>query len=191
MEAPRIARFLPEVYRAAIQPSSVLAALLAAMETLQAPDEEILAGVDRFIDPVRTRDDFAPLLASWLGLAPYLDWSGGRAGAGAPLFAPGLDRLRLLATKAADLNARRGSRAALEEFLGAATGAAGFAVEENPPDAAGRPRPFHIRVCAPAEARRYADLVARIVEGERPAYATYEISYAPAAPPPGAKAEGK
>jgi len=190
MDAARIARFLPEVYRAAVQPGSVLLALLGAMEALQAPDEEILAEVDRFIDPARTRDDFVPLLASWFELTPYLDWSGGRAGAGVPMFAPGLDRLRLLVSKAADLNARRGSRAALEDFLSTATGVAGFAVDENPPDEAGRPRPFHIRVRAPAEARRYADLVARIVEGERPGYATYEITYAAAAPASAAKAEG-
>ena len=45
------------------------------------------------------------------------------------------------------------------------------------------PRPFHVRVHAPETAKRYADLVARIVEGERPAYVTYEIVYGAAAAP--------
>src|SRR5579864_767128 len=107
MRAERIARFLPETYRAANGPTSVLGALIGAMETLQQPSEDILAEVDRYIDPTRAPDAFVPMLASWLDLTPYLDWSGGRAGVGTPRYAPGMDRLRLLVTRAADFNARR------------------------------------------------------------------------------------
>jgi phage tail-like protein len=192
MRADRIARFLPETYRAANQPGSLLASLLGAMEALQQPSEAILGDVDRYVDPARAPDEFVPMLASWLDLTAYLDWSGGRAGAGAPRFAPGPLRLRLLVSRAAEFNARRGSRAALEDFLACATGCAGFTVEENPPDDSGRPRPFHIRVHAPAEAAPYADLVGRIVEGERPVYVTWEIvsaSDADTAPAGAAKAQ--
>lgn len=190
MRADRIARFLPETYRAADQPASVLRSLIEAMETLQQPAEDILAEVDRYLDPARAPDAFVPLLASWLDLTPYLDWSGGRAGLGSPRFAPGVERLRLLVTQAPDLNARRGARAALETFLTTATGCTGFTVEENPPDANGRGRPFHIRVHAPNEAARYSDLVARIVDGERPVYVTYEIAYASGAPDAAGEAAG-
>jgi phage tail-like protein len=190
MRAERIARFLPETYRAANQPRSLLRALLGAMEELQLPSEEVLADVDRYIDPARAPDDFVPMLASWLDLTAYLDWSGGRAGAGSPRFAPGPLRLRLLVSRAAEFSARRGTRAALEDFLACATGCAGFTVEENPPDASGRPCPFYIRVHTPAEAARYSDLIERIVEGERPVYVDYEIVSA-AGPAPAAPMERK
>ena len=180
MQADRIARFLPETYQAANRPGSLLSALIGAMETLQQPSEDILAEVDRYLDPARAPDDFVPMLASWVDLTPYLDWTGGRPGQGAPRFAAGMDRLRRLVTRATDLSARRGTRAALEEFLSVATGCTGFQVEETPPGDDGEGRPFHIRVTAPSEAARYAGLVGRIVEGERPIYVTFEIVFAAA-----------
>ena len=53
MRADRIARFLPETYRAAMTPTSVLTALVGAMETLQQPSEDILADVDRYLARLR------------------------------------------------------------------------------------------------------------------------------------------
>ena len=176
MRADRIAQLLPENYRASNQPESVLDGLLGAMEALHELDEQILADVDRYFDPARSPTKFLPMLAAWLDLGGYVEWSGGRPGAGAPRFAPGMERLRVLITRAPDHNARRGTRAALEDFLEAATGHA-FSIEESPPDGRGRPRPFHIVVHAPREALRFAELVERIVEAERPAYATFEIIY--------------
>jgi phage tail-like protein len=179
MRPDRIARFLPEIYRLTLGARhGVLDSLLDAMAELHEPSEEVLDELDRYIDPVRTPDRFLPMLAGWLDLAAYLDWSGGRKESGEPRFAPGPDRLRLLVTRAADLNSRRGTRAALEEFLSVATGIGGFTVEENPPDAQRVPRPFHVCVHAPDAAKRYGDLIGRIVEAERPAYVTYEIVYA-------------
>jgi phage tail-like protein len=183
MQVDRIARLLPETYRSAVRPGSVLAALLGIMEQMHEPSEQVIDELDRYLDPMRAPDRFVPLLAHWVGLAGYLDWSGGRPGAGQPRFAPGLDRLRLLISAAARLNARRGTASALEEFLVTATGAAGFFVEESPPDPIGRTRPFHIRVHAPAAARPYSDLLQRIVDRERPAFVSYEIQYDSSAPP--------
>lgn len=179
MQPDRIARFLPEIYRLTLGAKhGVLESLLAAMGALHQPAEQILEELDGYFDPVRTPDRFLPMLAGWLDLGAYLDWSGGRKEAGDPRFAPGMDRLRLLVTRAADLNARRGTRTALEEFLTVATGMDGFTVEENSPDSRQNPRPFHLRVRAPDAAKKYGELIARIVDGERPAYATYEIVYA-------------
>jgi phage tail-like protein len=179
MRAERIARFLPEIYRVTLGTKhGVLDSLLEAMASQHEPVEQILDELDAYIDPVRAPERFLPMLASWLDLAPYLDWSGGRKEAGEPRFAPGMDRLRLLIACAADLNARRGTRAALEEFLAVATGFAGFSVEECPAGEDQARRPFHLRVHAPQSARRYGDLIGRIVDGERPAYVTYEIVFA-------------
>jgi hypothetical protein len=88
-----------------------------------------------------------------------------------------MERLRILITRAADLNTRRGAGAALADFLQIATGCPGFTVEEGAAGADGRAKPFHIRIAAPPEAARYGALVALIVEAERPVYATYEIEY--------------
>ena len=86
------------------------------MAALHAPSEAVLDELDRYVDPTRTPERFLPMLADWLDLAAYLDWSGGRRGSGEPRFLPGPDRLRLLLTRAADLNSRRGTNAALVEL---------------------------------------------------------------------------
>lgn len=179
MEQHRIARFLPETYRAAIVPGSPLAAILATMEELHAPAEAALARIDDFIDPHRAPDDFVLMLSSWLDLDRYLDWTGGRKGVGQARYAAGLGNLRVLCAMAVHLMRWRGTRYALEQFLAVATGLSGFTVEENPPDAKGAAQPFHILVHAPPTARRFSDLVRRIVEEERPAYVTYDIEFKP------------
>jgi len=192
MQPERIARFLPEIYRLTLGArQGVLDSLLDAMASLHRPDEQVLDELDRYVDPARAPDRFLPMLADWLDLGAYLDWSGGRKESGEPRFAPGFDRLRLLVTHAADLNARRGTRAALEEFLSVATGIDGFSVEESPPDSQRKPRPFHLRVHAPDAAKKYGGLIARIVDGERPAYVTYEIFYASGATQAPAFADGE
>lgn len=177
MEQDRIARFLPEIYRAAIVSGKPLHAILAVMEALHSPAETVLARIDEYIDPHRAPPDFAVMLASWLDLDRYLDWSGGRKGEGRVRYAAGLGRLRVLSALAVHLMRWRGTRYALERFLSVATGISGYCIEENPADASGIPRPFHIRVRAPAAALHLANLVERIVEEERPAYVTYEINF--------------
>lgn len=178
MEADRIARLLPETYRAAVAPGTPLGALLDAMAALQAPVETMLGRRETYVDPNRAPDPFVLMLADWLDLAAYLDWSGGRPGAGVPRYAPGLGHLRALAAEAAELTRWRGTGRALLRFLTLATGVEGYAVTENPPGPGGTPRPFHLVVQAPAAAARYRNLVERIVDRERPVYATYEIVFA-------------
>jgi phage tail-like protein len=186
MERQAIARLLPENYRSALQEDGPLGALLAVMEMLHAPADAAIDGLDGYLSPHRAPDDFVLMQAGWLGLDRYLEWSGGRAGAGKLRFRAGMPRLRLLVAEAAALEGRRGTRETLLRFLAVATGIDGFVVAENPPDAEGRPRPFHVRVTMPAAAWPMRDLVARIVEGERPAYATYDIAVADPPEPPAA-----
>ncbi|MEJ2666016.1 MAG: hypothetical protein P8Z81_02770 [Deinococcales bacterium] len=178
MDANRIARLLPETYRSAIAPGEPLAALVETMQALHAPSEAVLQRIDDYVHPLRAPDDFALMLASWLDLDRYLDWTGDHKGAGQAQYAAGLGNLRVLATMAAHLMRWRGTRYGLERFLVAATGIPGFDVEENPPGPDGEPIPFHIRVRAPKAARRLEDLVHRIVDAERPAYVTYDIEFA-------------
>ena len=180
MDRARIARLLPETYQAAITPNNPLGAVLATMEVMQAPAEAALASLDAYIDPLRAPPYFALMLARWLDLDRYLDWTGGRPGEGSPRYAAGLGRLRLLCLEAAELTRWRGTRRTLERILSVATGLSGFAVEENPKGPNGIARSFHLRVVAPAAAKPLADLVRRIVDEERPAYTTYDIEFSAA-----------
>jgi phage tail-like protein len=174
----RIARFLPETFQAAIRPDNPMGAILAVMEALHAPAQAALDGLDAYVDPHRAPEPFIVMLAEWMDLDRYLDWSGGRPGLGQARFAAGLPRLRLLIAEAAELSRNRGTREALERFLAVATGVADIRIEENPPGADGAARPFHIRVRAPPQARRLEDLIRRIVDEERPVHATYEVEFA-------------
>jgi phage tail-like protein len=176
MDRALIPRFLPENYRlAAARPDAPLAAMLAVMEGLHAPAEAVIDHLDDFVSPNRAPDPFVLLLASWLGLDRYFDWSGDRPGKGNPRFRTGTSRLRLLVAEAAELDRERGTHDALRRFLEIATGTRDFAIDEGASD--GSARPFHFTVHAPAAARPLADFVARIVEGERPAHATYDIVF--------------
>jgi phage tail-like protein len=177
VERRRIARYLPETYQAAVRPDNPLGALLAVMESLHAPADAALDNLDAYVDPHRAPDPFVVMLAEWMDLDRYLEWSGGRPGVGTGRFPAGLPRLRLLIAEAAELARNRGTKAALERFLAVGTGVAGIAVEENPPGPDGAPRPFHLLVRAPAAARRLQALVRQIVDEERPAHATYEVAF--------------
>jgi phage tail-like protein len=178
MDRHLIPRFLPENYRlAAEQPASPLGAMLAAMEALHGPAEQVIETLDAYVSPYRAPDPFVLLQASWLGLDRYFDWSGGRPGMGTPRYRAGIRQLRLLTAEAAELDRERGTHDALVRFLELATGITGFAIADGAAD--GTSRPFHFTVSAPAAAAALASLVERIVEGERPAHATYEIVFLP------------
>lgn len=177
MDRRLIPRLLPENYRVALTGSGPLDALLGVMDGMHAPAEASLDHLDAHLDPFRAPERFVLMLAGWLGLEHYLDWSGGRRGAGQLRFPGGLERLRRLVSEAARLEGARGTREALLRFLTISTGVDGFAIEENSPDAQGMPRPFHIRVTVPAAAARLSDLIGRIVEAERPAHVTYDIIF--------------
>lgn len=180
MDQALIPRFLPENYRfAAARPDGVLAALLAVMDGMHAPAEAAVDALDAHVRPLGAPDAFVLLQASWLGLDRYFEWSGDQPGAGAPRFRAGVDRLRLLVAEAATLGRERGTNRALVRFLELATGRTGFRIGD------GGPRPFHVTIAAPADAAPLRDLVERIVAGERPAHATYDLLFEPPPKPEG------
>src|SRR4029078_1431327 len=71
----------------------------------------------------------------------------------------------------------RGTNHALTRFLEVATGVRGFVVT----DGKSADEAFHILVDVPAQATPLRDLVERVIAGERPAHATWEVHMA--APP--------
>ena len=182
MKRNEIAQLLPAVFQRTLNEGNPLTGLLEVMEVLQAPSEDVLQRLDSFFDPRRTTDDFVPYLAYWADLTRLFDetlnvkdeYAFSRSS-----IASGLGHLRELIASAAYLSQWRGTRKGLLLFLQIATGFIDFDIQENV-DLKGQPRPFHISINAPKESAQYSNLILRIVELEKPAYATYELSFAPA-----------
>ncbi|MBR0748766.1 hypothetical protein JQ582_33030 [Bradyrhizobium japonicum] len=176
MDSATIAKLLPEIYREAVRPGTVLDAMLAVMESCLSPSERALSSLDAWFDPRRAPDDFLRLLATWISLGPYVDVDfGGTAKRSRWSIDSG--NLRELVVKGAALARIRGTRDGLLAILEIATGIKGFEIHENPPGENGRPQPYFFRVRAPASAKILEDLVARIVEREKPAFVSVEIEY--------------
>jgi len=182
MERQRILRYLPENYQlAAVDEHGVMAAMLAIMEAMHAPVDRVLRSLDSYFAPFRAPGPFVLMLASWLGLDRYFDWSGGIPGVGEARYPAGTDQLRLLIAEFPELVRERGTNHALTRFLEVATGVPGFVVT----DGKSADEAFHILVDAPAQATPLRDLVERVIAGERPAHATWEVRMAaPPAPEP-------
>lgn len=169
MKSAEIAALLPAVFRETATAGTPLAALLEIMEALHAPSEEVLASLDRYLDPRRTPDAFVPLLASWLDLSRFV--AGPSRRTDGIVWPIPVGQLREWVASAAHLARMRGTPEGLRRLLEVATGTAGFTILEGI-DRRGRPRPFHLRVIAPPEAERYKTLIESIVSLEKPAYMT-------------------
>ena len=172
MDRQRILRYLPENYQlAAVDERSVMGAMLAIMEAMHAPVDRVLRSIDSYFDPFRAPDAFVLMQASWLGLDRYFDWSGGVPGAGDARYPAGTDQLRLLIAEFPQLVRSRGTHRSLTRFLEVATGVRGFVVQDGKND----DEAFHVLVECPAAAKPLENLVERIVAGERPAHATWQV----------------
>ncbi|MFL5357277.1 phage tail protein [Archangium sp.] len=169
MKRNEIARLLPGVFQRALDGGPLLA-LLDVMEALHAPSEAALADLSALFHPLRAPERFVPFLARWVDL-------------GVPV-TTGLGRTRELVAAAVELSRWRGTARGLLLFLRTATGREDFVIEEQVPGANGRPRPFHLRVRAPAELAAHRPMVEAIIEREKPAYVTYELLFEQ--PTPGA-----
>lgn len=163
MNRDDIESLLPAVIRRAIQPGSPLAALTQVMAELHDPVDAAAADLDRYFDPWRCPERFLPLLATWVDL---------------PLpVTTGAWRLRVLIAASVGLHQVRGTRRALLALLEAATGLAGFEIDEAVRDPTGRIRPFVVAVRAPAAARLHAPMIERLIESERPAQVRCELAF--------------
>lgn len=166
MRSPAIKRLLPAAFQDAADEGTVLAALLDAMEVLQAPDEELIGNFDAQFTPYTARDDFLAFLARWV----TLDYLVGvrRPDATDTVLVPPTQMRNLIAS-AATLAQLRGTAAGLRRFLEVATGVAGFEIIETPD------QPFHFSVRIPADASAYAGVVQHIVNHEKPAAMTADL----------------
>jgi phage tail-like protein len=179
MKTARISTLLPSVYQTAATGGTPLLALLNVMETLHAPVEVVLDQLDTFFDPYRAPDPFVPYLASWVDLQGILDRPQGTQQA---TLSSGVGRLRELTAGAVNLSRWRGTRKGLLLFLETATGISGFEIDEEALDGDGKVIPFHIRISAPASSLEHKVLLQRIIELEKPAYVTYDLTFTPSVP---------
>ncbi len=177
MHHDEIEKLLPAVFQLTAKNNRPMAALLEVMEKLQEPRKRCWRALTRPLIPRRTSDEFVPYLAYWADLTRLFDdnFSSNRADAAAFTLASGVGRLRELIANAGLLSKWRGTRKGLLLFLRIATGMSDFEIAENV-TLDGLPKPFHITVRIPKGSEKYRALIARIVELEKPAYVTHEIS---------------
>jgi phage tail-like protein len=179
MKRDDILDLLPEIFQRTAHENSPLTRLLDVMEGLHEPDEAILTELDRFFDPYRAPDAFVPMLATWVDLGELVrEMPETPTGPPVEPLATGIGRLRALVASAAYLSQWRGTRLGLRRFLETATGAQGFELDEAVRDEAGAVRPYHVRVVAPAKTAPYRPLLEKIIELEKPAYVTFELTFA-------------
>jgi phage tail-like protein len=176
--AAHLARFLPEVFQETIAPGSLLTGLLEVMAGLQEPCEQRLATLDAAFDPRRSGDAFVPFLARWVHFDHLHDDRGRRHAGAQQACLDSIGHLRELVADAAYLAQWRGTARGLARFLAAATGLGGFRIEEGVCVAGeDAPRPFHLRITAPAAAKRQADLVHKVIRMGKPAHVTYDLDF--------------
>ena len=178
MKETEIVQLLPGIFQRTLRPGNPLRAVLASMEGLHAPAEEILRDIDAIVDPYRTPDEFVAFLARWVDLERIFAVRGIEAPGETEIpLGTGLGRLRELIHSAAQLSRWRGTRGGLRQFLETATGATGFEILESVLGADQKERPFHIQVRAPQSVESHRRLIERIIEVERPAYVTWELVF--------------
>ena len=178
MKHSDIQKLLPMVYQRSLQEGAPLDALLDAMVSMFTPAETVLENIATYFSPYTAPDAFVRYLAKWVDLDRYLGTTTERQHVTQPLpvvIEPG--RLRELVAKAARLSQWRGTAKGLKLFLETATGVGGFQIDESVSDKDGVVRVFHIRIRAPQVAAQFQQLVTRIVNGEKPAYVTYDIEF--------------
>jgi phage tail-like protein len=182
MKREEIESLLPQVFQRTLRSGSPLNALLEVMESLHEPAEAVLAHLESYFNAYRTPDIFVPSLAGWVDLDrfyPFYSALPEDLQRSVDPISSGTGQLRELIAAAAYLSQWRGTAKGLKLFLETATGTKGFELVENVDSKDSRPRPFHICITAPAEAKKHVVLIERIVEQEKPAYVTYELEFKP------------
>jgi phage tail-like protein len=179
MHRAAIERLLPEVFQRAVEPSSPLAAVLEVMESQHEPAEDALRHLPDVFDPRRTDERFLTMLAQWVDIARLNPQRGGEVDLDwRPRAWPiPTGRLRELIANAVQLSQQRGTASGLIRFLEIATGAEPYVLEERVPGEDGMPIPYHVRLIAPRAAQPLRELIERIVEQEKPAYVTWELTW--------------
>jgi len=153
------------------QTGSILSTFIEVMEQMHEPTEHLLDNLHKVFDPRQVPECFLPMLAHWTNLISLFQPD--KAGAEPSLWKertlptePG--HLRELIATSVQLSQWRGTIYGLKQVLQMATGISNFSIKEGA-------KPFHVQVGVPEAARKYWELIGRIVEQEKPAHITAEI----------------
>ncbi len=180
MKSEKIKKLLPQNFQMTITPNSPLDGLLAVMEKLHEPAENVLENIEVIFNAYSTPDKFVPYLAQWLDLdrffPAYLDQPEDVQHAMDPI-SSGNGRLRELMNAAAYISQWRGTAEGLICCLETATGIKGFKTKENIKGSDNKPCAFHIQVIAPTESQHHKALIELIIHQEKPAYVTSELYF--------------
>jgi len=181
MKRNQIEKLLPVVYQRCINPGTPIYALLDTMEGLHAPAEQVLDKIDSYFNPNTAPEPFVQYLAGWVDLDRYLGEELSEEANISRTFTVSIEpgRLRALIASAARLSQWRGTAKGLKLFLETATGVNGFRLEEQVDQDKDPARVFHFRITAPQAATRFQDLITKIINGEKPAYVTYDLEFVP------------
>lgn len=180
MKQDAIEQLLPEIFQQTLRSGGPLSEILGIMEIMQEPAEQALDHLEVYFSPYRAPDRFVPLLARWMDLDRFFSAHANKfedPDRFVPPISTGMGRLRELINATIYLSQWRGTAKGLQLFLETATGACGFRIEDDVSDSDNLPRPFHIRVWAPALVVEHRPLIIRIIEQEKPAYVTYELIF--------------
>jgi phage tail-like protein len=154
VDGTRLLRYLPSIYA----DDEFLRGFLAVFESLWAPLERQMDQLHLYFDPHLTPSDLLPWLGGWLDLVLDENWPESRR--------------RLLISRASHLYERRGTAAALREYLGIYLGVEPEILEEGE-----NGRPFHftvlVRIDYPGTVDQ--DRVRRIIQEAKPAHTTYTL----------------
>lgn len=154
--AQRLLSHLPAIYRE----DELIGRLLRGFEDLLVDLEQKIEGIDTFLDPVLTREDFLPWLSTWAAftLRAHLTPT----------------ELRDFLSRVIPLYRRRGTRQNLQDLLAVFTKGVPT-IEES--DA----RPNHFRVTvrlpngSPETHLRQGAIARALIEMEKPAHTSYEM----------------
>lgn len=180
MKQADIERLFPEVFRRTLRSGSPLSALILVMEALHAPVEDKLQDHAEYFDPYGAPPQFVLMLSRFLDLdrffpnaAPVNDMTISES----QIPIAGIGHLREWIRATPEIARWRGTARGLKLVLEIATGLKPFEVNDAGSDRVGRHRPFHIVVMAPSGAVRQAGFIETVIEQEKSAFVTYEVSY--------------
>lgn len=141
---------------------------LMIFESLLDPIERSIDHVHLFFDPRVTPETLLPWLASWVDLVLNENWP--------------IERRRELVSRASELYKWRGTRRGLSEYIRIYTGIEPIIVESGQPGRASAGLPAHVfKVIleVPDHAQVDRQLLAAIIESEKPAHTAYILEIRP------------
>jgi phage tail-like protein len=154
-------RYLPSIYR----DDEFLTRFLRIFEDVVSPVEAVLANIHFYFDPGMTPESFLSWLATWVDLSLDENWP--------------IEKRRQLIRAGVELYRWRGTKRGLREYLTIYSGVDPDIVEHFGEDDGSRHR-FTVVITVPDPASLDEGAVRRVINAEKPAHTTYDLTIGPA-----------